>query len=282
MPNAERMLDYPSLDALNARRVIFHSQKERDDLALRRVQVYENTLVAVERKPDLRAVYEATLRSEPIERSAFRVYRMDKSLALVKEPCAASFLTEQKARLRIVPVDQNDLPYWRRDKGFELRNVSLSGYGALFDGKCVAQVPLPDYPVADVKVLWSPPLIADDAARGAVRRAVEAGRLLGRGEYDIYLSSGDLVYVKEQCDPNETESRFFLHAVPERKSDLPAERRLHGFNNLDFDFFLYGALFDENCAAMVPSPEYPIASIRTGQFIRGVGEIWSMELAAGG
>ena len=62
---------------------------------------------------------------------------------------------------------------------------------------------------------------------------------------------------------------------------MPQERRQFGFDNLDFDFFLRGALFDGKCVATVPLPDYVIASLRTGQF-GPQGELWSAEFAVGG
>ncbi len=97
---------------------------------------------------------------------------------------------------------------------------------------------------------------------------------LARSTFDLYLMDEALVYVKEQCGQSDIADRFFLQIVPERPDDLPEERREVGFDNLDFDFFLRGALFDGKCAASVPLPDYSIASIRTGQFGPG-GELWS-------
>ena len=68
-----------------------------------------------------------------------------------------------------------------------------------------------------------------------------------------------------------------MHVIPERASDLPEARRELGFDNLDFRFFLNGAWFDGKCAARLSLPDYPIASVRTGQFASGVGEVWSAE-----
>ena len=78
-----------------------------------------------------------------------------------------------------------------------------------------------------------------------------------------------------------TEARFFLHIVPDRADDLPEARRGHGFDNLDFDFFPNGVLFDGRCAARVALPDYAITSIQTRQFTRGVGAIWSAEAEIG-
>ena len=64
-------------------------------------------------------------------------------------------------------------------------------------------------------------------------------------------------------------------------ADLPAERRPAGFANQDFAFDRWGGFFDGKCLAVVPLPEYPIATIRTGQNIPGQGEVWAAELMVG-
>ena len=112
-------------------------------------------------------------------------------------------------------------------------------------------------------------------------RAAAAGEPVARSLFDLYVTGGQLTYVKEECNQEDTGHRFFLHIVPGRADDLPPERREHGFDNLDFDFFLNGALFDGKCVASVPLPEYPIVSIRTGQF-GPQGEVWRSEFALGG
>ena len=373
----------------------------RSARSLRRIRVYDNTILTIERKDDLRAVYAATRGREPDIAGAYDVHLMDGAVALVMEPCAPAFIEHLVATVRATPVDRGDLPPWREGKREEPRVFSLIDYGAFFDGKCVASLPLPGYPIAEFRLVWRPELPARAAARGAMRRAKEEGRLLARSVYDVHLANGELVYTQEQCDPLETEhpfrvsvfyeraddsserrrrwgreirdfefhergalleegacvalfplpdypiagveaeqrtrdgnsvwsmafsanpepyaaayravagseplargafdihllngdlvyvkepceqadteSRFFLHAVPERVGDLPEDRREHGFDNLDFRFFLNGAWFDGQCAARVPLPSYPIASIRTGQF-GSAGEIWSTEFALG-
>jgi len=104
---------------------------------------------------------------------------------------------------------------------------------------------------------------------------------VARGAFDVHLADGALVYVKEPCEEADTDARFFLHVVPERAEDLPDERREYGFDTRGFAFFSNGALFDERCAARVPLPDYPVSSVRTGQYARGVGEIWSAEFTVG-
>ena len=110
-------------------------------------------------------------------------------------------------------------------------------------------------------------------------RAAVAGDPAVRAVFDLYLLDSDLVYVKEACDQDDTETPFFLHVEPERQEDLQQGRRM-GFNAIPVDFFLYGALFDGKCAMRVPLPDYPIASVRTGQ-VGSQGELWSVEFAVG-
>ena len=371
----------------------------RSNRVVHRAQVYGNTIMRVETRDDLRSVYAAAQRSEPIQDSAFDVYALDGALAFVMEPCAPSFLNAG-VTARATPVDRNDLPSWMRNKGFESRGSPLGYIGALFDGKCVASIPLPAYPVADIRVEWWPELLTEAEARETVRRAQEkapplarspsgarlhlgegalvyveepcdpldtespfrlavfpedasdlpdgprargherfefefyrigalyeetcaailplpaypveavrvgqiredgsaawtaafslrperyraayasaaGGEPVARGAFDVHLSDGALVYARGECEPGDTEARFFLHIVPERVGDLPEGRREFGFDNLDFDFFRKGALFDGRCAARASLPDYPVSSIRTGQYVSGVGEIWSVEV----
>ena len=372
----------------------------RSARAIHRVEIYDNAIFTIERKDDLREVYAATRGREPDVAGAYGVHLLDGAVALVMEPCAPAFIEQLGATLRVTPVDPGDLPRWREGKMEEPRGFAFFEYGAFFDGKCVASLPLPDYPIADFRLVWGLELLDREAAREAMRRAKEEGLLLARSVYDVYLADNELVYIQEQCDPLETEhpfrasvfyeraegsaerqrkwdreilefefhergalldegacialfplpdysvvgirtgqyaedggdlwsatfstnpepyaatyragagrapaargafdlhlldgdlvyvkepceqadteARFFLHIVPERVVDLPEARRELGFDNLDFRFFLNGAWFDGQCAARVPLPDYPIASVRTGQYVSGVGEVWSAEFA---
>ena len=108
-----------------------------------------------------------------------------------------------------------------------------------------------------------------------MRRAAIASEPLTRSVFDLYASDGALVYVKDQCGQSDI-AHPFLQVVPARTEDLAENRRRYGFDNLDFNFFLQGALFDGKCAASVPLPNYAVASIRTGQHDSG-RELWSAE-----
>ena len=260
---------------------ILDRAETRPSLAAHRIKTYNNTIVTIERKDHLRPAYEARRRQDPIISRAYDVYRTEGAIGLIMEPCAPAFLEKTELWLRLTPVSEDDLPYWRRDRGFDVARFPLSAYGALFDGKCVASAPLPDYAVAELDVRWDPELLGKDAARDAMRRAKEEGRLLKRAAsdaaYDVYLSDGELAYINESCDPADTEGPFHLNVFSERGGDLPEERRELGFERFHFEFYLTGALLQDACAAFFPLPSYPVAAIQTGQQDGQGGDLWFAE-----
>ena len=81
---------------------------------------------------------------------------------------------------------------------------------------------------------------------------------------------GDLLYVRRDCPTllrRETEPRFFLHVHPVDAKALPKHRAPAAFDNLNFSamwFWQAGG----SCYAVRRLPDYPIASIHTGQFTR--------------
>ena len=257
--------------------VIRDVSESRFDFAQSALKVYGNTITTIERKDDLRAAYAEAASGELILDDVFDVYRLDGALAFVKEPCAPSFVRETLFRLRMTPVNPDDLPPWLREDGFAAASFDFPGYGALFDGKCVARYPLPDYPIAEIRIRWDQAFLGEDEARAAMRQAVESGRLAAHSAYDLHLAGETLAYIQEPCDAAATEGRFFLHVFPERLDDLPAERREYGFANFGFDFHANGALLANACAAFAQLPPYPIARVRTGQYAPGDGEVWSAE-----
>ena len=248
----------------------------RSARSLHRAQVYGNTIFTIERTDDLQAVYEATREREPDVVGAYDVYELDDVVALVMEPCAPSFIENVGATLRVTPVDPADLPPWRDGKRVETSGFGFSYYGAFFDGKCAASLPLPDYPIADIEFIWEPELLSSEAARATMRRAKEEGRLLARSAYDVYLADGQLVYVQEPCDPLDTEPPFRVSVFPQRAGDLPEQWRERGHERFGFNFHQRGALLEEGaCVALFPLPDYPVAAVRTGQRAEGEGDLWS-------
>ena len=113
-------------------------------------------------------------------------------------------------------------------------------------------------------------------------RSIRFAEPVIRSDFDVYLMRNRLIYVKEPCDPADTEPRFFVHIVPADANDLHPVRKPHGFDNLDFAFGDYdsGMFSGGTCLAARPLPDYTIATIRTGQFVRKkekgkTEEIWT-------
>jgi len=228
---------------------------------------------------------------EPDARAVYDVSIADRALIYLKEPCVYSDV-EPQFYLHIYPERADDLPAWRRASEYDNLDFPFWLRGVRFDGKCAAQVPLPEYPIAGVRTgqfsrdrgeLWDAAFPFNPDVYRAAHRAVVSRQPDARAEFDLYLDEAGraLTYAKDPCSASDAEPPFFLHVTPQRAGDLPQERRDLGFDNLDFDFRLRGALFDGKCAAQVPLPEYGVASIRTGQWEPGAGEVWSATIPFG-
>ena len=122
----------------------------------------------------------------------------------------------------------------------------------------------------------------EDAYRAAYRAVTAAGNPAARSDFEVYIGDGALYYVKDDCAPADTAARVVLHLYPVDKGDLPAYRREYGFDNRSFNFDWRGGYFDGKCITQEPLPDYPVARIRTGQWIPGEGNIWQAEFPVGG
>ena len=107
----------------------------------------------------------------------------------------------------------------------------------------------------------------------ALEAALDGRQRAAGGVFDLYLTENRLVYAKEPCAPADVRERFFLHLFPVGEDA--------GFDTLDFDFWGQGVRWEGACLAAVTLPDYAIARLRTGQFVRGSGrELWAAEIAA--
>ena len=59
--------------------------------------------------------------------------------------------TVERFALHLWPARVADLPEAQRQYGFDNRDFSLEQFGARFDGKCLAVVPLPGYPIKEIR-----------------------------------------------------------------------------------------------------------------------------------
>ena len=115
----------------------------------------------------------------------------------------------------------------------------------------------------------------------ALEAALDGRQRTASGVFDLYLDGDRLVYAKEPCARADFRAKFFLHVVPASEDDLAAGSREQGFDNLDFWFQDRGTLWEGACLAAAALPEYEIAHVITGQFLRQEGQFWSVEFAAG-
>ena len=94
---------------------------------------------------DYRADYEAAAAGSDA-RPEFNVRLVDGALTYFKEPCRVED-TRRLWFLHVLPRNPDDLPTARREHGFNNLDFFFAAYGVLFDGKCIARVPLPSYDV---------------------------------------------------------------------------------------------------------------------------------------
>ncbi len=83
-------------------------------------------------------------------RSNFEVRLNDGRLLYVKEPCAPAD-TAAGFFLHLHPVNVNDLPEPRRQHGFDIHDFTFQDVGTHSNGKCTAQINLPNYPILWLK-----------------------------------------------------------------------------------------------------------------------------------
>ena len=94
-----------------------------------------------------RARYEAAAALEPSLRSAFDVRAEGRTLHYTREQCAEAD-TAARFFLHVTPLDANDLPEERREAGFANLDFAFGDRGLRHEGRCLASVPLPGYPIA--------------------------------------------------------------------------------------------------------------------------------------
>ena len=236
----------------------------------------------------LRADYAALSAKQRVAQDYFDLYILDYRLIYRRETCAAAD-TAAPFFLHIVPEDPEDLPAERRAAGFAPWGFDFAHRGGRFDGKCLAAVALPDYPIKEIRTgqhipgqgdMWSAQLIAapDYDQLRADYAALAVDEPAARDYFNLYRRDNRLIYLRESCAAGDMAAGFFLHIVPEDVADLPVDGREAGFAHGNFDFVRQGGRFDGKCLAAVPLPDYPIAALRTGQYVPGQGDLWSVRL----
>ena len=230
----------------------------------------------------------------PVARYDFDIYHRDNAIIYHKPWCAGDDM-EAKFFLHVAPEDVADLPAPQRQAGIANLDFVFAEWGANLVGGCVAIAPLPEYPIKSISTgvkgkagashKWSLTMLADPERHQAALRAIHAGEFgapVARSYFEIYHHDNALIYHKPECAGSDTDAKFLLHVAPENAADLPASRRQAGFANMDFVFSDWGTTLAGGCVVIAPLPEYPIASIRAGQFVSGQSPIWKVEFALSG
>lgn len=83
----------------------------------------------------------------PIIHGTFDVYLDEDRLSFVKSPCAPQDLTE-RFFLHVEPVETSDLSAVRKPHGSD--NLDFDWHGVIHDGRCLAEVRRPAYPIARI------------------------------------------------------------------------------------------------------------------------------------
>lgn len=219
---------------------------------------------------------------DPAARSVYdvSVSPSDPALVYFKEPCSADDVNAEFF-LHVFPENEDRLTERR---GHENLDFEFPLWGVSLDGACAALVPLPGYAIRGIRTgqfneegeLWNAAFPFNPDAYRATYEAAVSREPDARAAFDLRFDEANraLIYTREPCAASDVEHPFFVHVQPERADDLPGDRREVGFDNLDFDFRLRGAVFDGKCAARVPLPAYRIAVVRTGQWARGGSVLW--------
>ena len=86
----------------------------------------------------------------PVIRGKFDVYLGENLLIYFREPCAPADISETFF-LHLYPADEDDLPRNRRQYGFDNLDFDFVQAGGIAEGKCIARVWLPDYPISRIR-----------------------------------------------------------------------------------------------------------------------------------
>ena len=174
-----------------------------------------------------------------------------------------------------------DFHYWHR--GVVLRDglrrvcmarVALDGY--VVDGLRTGQLD------RDKRAVWSVSLA--NLGPAALARAAELATVCepaARGPYRVCLHTEGraLLYLREDCREEDRAAPFFLHVVPAEPLAAPAAVAERGFASRDFGFATHGAMWSDACVLRIRLPLFPVRKAYTGQYVRGQGELWGVDVA---
>ena len=230
--------------------------------------------------------------AEPAARGAFDIYADGGALIYAKRPCDADD-TRPRFFLHAYAADFYDLPKERRFEGFEGLDFRFGEHGTIFGDTCMARAELPQYAISKIDTgqfasgdgrLWSAELRFDVDMDERFRKAYQnaaLGEPAARSVFDVYLTDGAAVFVKEPCSADDARGRFLLSAYPSDSGDLEDGRGEAGHNSLNFSFADYGGIVDGRCVMRRPLPNYDLERLEVGQWIPGGDTLWRAEISVG-
>ena len=87
---------------------------------------------------------------DPVIREKFDVYLEGNSLLYSREPCTPADISD-RFFLHLIPADRDDLPDNRQQYEFDNLDFNFAQAGLISEGKCIARVLLPDYPITRIR-----------------------------------------------------------------------------------------------------------------------------------
>ncbi len=99
------------------------------------------------------------------------------------------------------------------------------------------------------------------------------------GPFELRIDAGGKwpIPIDSECRRMDPDAALALHAVPVRVSDLPRDRRVWRFDNLDSEL-QRNRSDDDGCSTFAKFPDYEIAHIRIGQSTGARSTLWSVEV----
>ena len=169
------------------------------------------------------------------------------------------------------PVDRPPDFYFGGSRKRELRGMPDGP--ALYEARAYGSAYLT---VTAPRMVWGAgPWPGEEAYRTAYQQVTAGQSPAAQSDFDIYVKDNTLYYVQDNCRPEDTEGRFFLHVFPAEDDSLPVHRREYGFDNRSFYFDWRGGFVDGKCLTQEPLPDYPITRITTGQWLEEEGRaLW--------
>ena len=220
-----------------------------------------------------------------LDSNHYDVYLTDSRLIFAKEGCHAHDTAGLFAYA--TPVEGGILSHFPSHIAMSRRGRPLHE-----EGKCIARYYMPRMPVSRILVgqrdsakaiLWSGEIVLDQAAfeKTLDGMLAAAGEPVIESGMDVHVHGRRIFYISDDCEGTDGQTPFFLHVTPAHEADLPADRREHGYDNLDFR--QVGVAFGERCVVRWHLPDYPIRRIRTGQYVevRDEGELLLQNLWEG-